>query len=72
MTAIIGCSEWGRELCRAFGEDPKGVRAITLRSEPNVIVTVTIEKFVDKDNTKILETIKKVAWVEDESEEEKI
>lgn len=68
MAKIAGCSDWGRELCRAFGEDPNDVSSITLVSVPDAAVAVTIEKYVDSRNEKVLKTIRKVAWVEEPEE----
>jgi hypothetical protein len=65
MKKVVGCSEWGRELCRAFGEDPKDVSTIDLHSGPNEAVTVTIRKYINDGNKRILKTIKKVIWTED-------
>ena len=66
MRKMIGVGEWASELCRAFGEEPGEVRVIDLHIEVGEVVTVTIEKFVDRDNKKVLAVVKKVVWVEDE------
>ena len=65
MKKMIGVGEWASELCLAFGEEPGEVSSITLHVAVNEAVTVTIEKFVDRDNKKVLAVVKKVVWVED-------
>ena len=65
MTKILGTGDWACELIRAFGEDPKQTRRITLDMIAMEPVTVIIEKFVMGENSLAIETIKKVAWVEE-------
>jgi hypothetical protein len=68
MGKMIGNGDWASDLCRAFGENPKEVKSIKLFVASGEVVTVKIEKFVNDDNTVIIETIKKVAWVEDDEQ----
>ena len=65
MVKLIGFGEWASELARAFGENPKETRSITLYCSVDEAVTVAIEKYVDGENgEKVLQTIKKIAWIE--------
>ena len=66
MKKMYGHGEWAADLCRAFGEEPSEVRSITLHIEPDDAVYVTVSKFVDGENRKIIELIQKVAWVSEE------
>ncbi len=70
MKKMIGSGEWATELCEAFGEDPGGVRRMTLDVSPGEVVTVTLEKFVDKGNSEVIKVIKKHIWVEDAPEKD--
>ncbi len=64
MAKMSGTDPWVHELCLALGEDPKGVKSITIRIAVGEIVSATIEKYVDRENTHFLETIRKVGWKE--------
>ena len=66
MEKITGGHEWTQELCRALGFDPSNVRSLTLRLHPSDVVTVVAEVFVDGSDKKLIETVKKVAWLPDD------
>jgi len=54
-----------RELVRAFGEDPAETRSLFLSVVVNEAVTVTIEKYVDRNNTDAIQIIKKIVWTDE-------
>ena len=65
MIKVAGKGDWGRELCEAFGEDPNEVRRITLDVSTDEPVVVSIEKYVDRENSAVIRIIKKYVWEED-------
>jgi xanthine dehydrogenase molybdopterin-binding subunit B len=69
MAHMTGIGKWASELSRALGEDPGEVRSINLHCEVHQVVTCTIEKYVQRENKRVLEVIKKVIWTEDIKEE---
>ena len=60
-----GGNDWVRELVRAFGEDPAETRSLFLSVVVNEAVTVTIEKYVDRNNTDAIQIIKKIVWTDE-------
>jgi hypothetical protein len=57
---ITGMSDFGRELCKAIGEEPQEVRSITLHCSFDDIVSVTIEKMISaEDGKKVVEVVRK-------------
>lgn len=69
MAKMIGRGEWASDLCSALGENPRLVRCIDLHVGVDSPIVATIEKYVDSDNKVVIETIKKVVWVEEPQEE---
>lgn len=64
MTFITGMSDFAIELSKALGEDPDKVCGISLECLVGSVVTVTIQRYVDNEEAeKIIETVKKQAWV---------
>jgi hypothetical protein len=69
-TIMPGYGAWTVELYKALGEEPKLCRSITIQINVDSAVIATIEKYVDSKSD-ILEVIQKVAWVKDNSLDQK-
>ena len=70
MAKMVGQGDWASALSKAFGFDPKNVRSLILEVAVDAVVMVTAEIYVDDSQTDVIETIKKVVWVEDPQKEE--